>query len=60
MSKFYLMCDNEGLINTLEFQADYLPLVIENIEMFLMGCGYWVPNGSLHIITEDDNVTIDR
>lgn len=56
MSKFTLKCDNEGIVNTLEFEAEYLPTVLENIEVFLMGCGYHAPYGSLHITTDDDIV----
>jgi hypothetical protein len=50
MSKFTLKCDNEGLVNTLEFDAEYLPNVIENIEIFLMGCGFYIESGALQFM----------
>ena len=50
MSRFTLKCDNEGIINTLEFDCDYLPDVLNNIEIFLMGCGYAVDYNSLQIM----------
>lgn len=55
MSKFTLKCDNEGLVNTLEFDADYLPNVLENLEIFLMGCGYYIECGALQF-TESETL----
>ena len=49
MSKFTLKCDNEGVINTLEFEGEYLPDILNNIEIFLMGCGFSVEYGSLQV-----------
>ena len=49
MSKFTLKCDNMGTVNTLEFDSEYLPEVLNNIEVFLMGCGFAIDYGSLQI-----------
>lgn len=49
MSRFTLKCDNMGTVNTLEFDSEYLPEVLNNIEMFLMGCGFSIDYGTLHI-----------
>lgn len=53
MSKFTLKCDNQGVVNTLEFEEEYLPMVIQQIEIFLMGCGYSVTNGTLTMYEDD-------
>lgn len=41
---------------TREFDCDYLPEVLEEIEIFLKGCGYHF-DGTLDIIKEDDGTS---
>lgn len=60
MSKFTLKCDNQGVINTLEFEEEYLPMVLENIEVFLMGCGYVIDNGALNYLDVDVDVSMTK
>jgi hypothetical protein len=49
MSKFTLKCVNEGVVNTLEFDGEYLPDILNHIEIFLMGCGFSIEYDSLQI-----------
>lgn len=53
MAKFKLICDHscdlDTHVVTHEFNAEYLPDVIQNIDMFLKGAGY-IYNGELDII----------
>lgn len=52
MPKFKLVCDHSYALDTHvvthEFNAEYLPDVLENIRMFLQGAGF-VINGELVI-----------
>lgn len=55
MSKFTLICEHdtsEMIKNSYEFNSDFLPDVLMNIENFLRGCGF-VFEGQLDIINED-------
>lgn len=54
MSKFTLKCDNMGVVNTLEFEAEYLPDVVENLEIFLLGCGFFVESGCLNFFGDEN------
>ena len=54
MSKFTLKCDNMGVVNTLEFEAEYLPDVVENLEIFLLGCGFVVESGCLNFFGDEN------
>jgi len=41
MPKFYLECENwDGFKNTVEFEADFLEGIRENIDLFLKGAGF--------------------
>ena len=41
----------DGSKMTYEFHCDYLPEVLEHVELFLRGCGF-VPNGTLDFIPD--------
>ena len=52
MPKFTLICEHEGPVgstNTLEFEADFLPTVLEHFRQFLKGCTFEF-NGELEIV----------
>ena len=43
MPKFTLTCEHDGPVgskNTLEFEADFLPTVLEHFRQFLKGCSF--------------------
>jgi hypothetical protein len=51
--KFTLIAEHEtGEKNTYEFDKEYLPDVLENIDLFLRGCGFW-HTGVLDIVEEE-------
>jgi hypothetical protein len=52
MPKFVLTCDHDfptGSRNTLEFEADFLPTVLEHFRQFLKGCTFEF-DGELEIV----------
>ena len=55
MPRFKLICDHscdlDTHVVTHEFNADYLPDVLQNIDMFLKGAGY-IYNGIVDIIDD--------
>jgi hypothetical protein len=57
MSKFKFTCINgdggEDMINTLEFDASYLPEVLQGFEQFLRGSGYHF-RGELDFCSDED------
>jgi len=59
MSKYTLICSHDDLYgnpttkHTLEFKEDSLNDVLQNIELFLRGCGFYF-NGNLDIVPYDD------
>ena len=55
MPKFTLICEHDGPVaskNTLEFEADYLPTVLEHFRQFLKGCTFEF-DGELEIVGLD-------
>jgi hypothetical protein len=55
MPKFILTCEHDyptGSRNTLEFEADYLPTVLEHFRQFLKGCTFEF-DGELEIVDVD-------
>ena len=40
MNKFTFTCDNDGRVNTMEFEADYWHEALECFKDFLRGAGY--------------------
>ena len=55
MPKFTLICEHDGPVaskNTLEFEADFLPTVLENFRQFLKGCSFEF-DGELEIVDVD-------
>ncbi len=52
MPKFTLICEHNGSVgskNTLEFEADFLPTVLEHFRQFLKGCTFEF-DGELEIV----------
>jgi hypothetical protein len=55
MPKFTLTCEHDGPVgstNTLQFEADYLPTVLEHFRQFLKGCSFEF-DGELEIVEVD-------
>ena len=55
MPKFTLTCEHDGPVgskNTLEFEADFLPTVLEHFRQFLKGCSFEF-DGELEIVDLD-------
>ena len=55
MPKFTLICEHDGPVgskNTLEFEADFLPTVLEHFRQFLKGCSFEF-DGELDIVDVD-------
>jgi hypothetical protein len=55
MPKFTLTCEHDGPVgskNTLEFEADFLPNVLEHFRQFLKGCSFEF-DGELEIVGLD-------
>ena len=55
MPKFTLICEHDGPVgskNTLEFEADFLPNVLEHFRQFLKGCSFEF-DGELEIVDVD-------
>ena len=57
MAKYTFICEHieagDGLKNITEFRTDYLPDVLDNLELFLRGAGFYF-DGKLEIINEQD------
>jgi len=57
MAKYTFICEHieagDGLKNITEFRSDYLPDVLDNLELFLRGAGFYF-DGKLQIINEQD------
>jgi hypothetical protein len=57
MPKFTLISEHPGAYKvTHEFEVEFLPHVLENIELFLRGTGF-CPTGKLEFVDEDCMVT---
>jgi hypothetical protein len=50
--KYTLTCEQGSFKNTTEFEEDFLPSVLENMQLFLKGCGFYF-DGTLDIINEE-------
>jgi hypothetical protein len=50
--KYTLTCQEGNFKNTVEFTEDFLPSVLENMQLFLRGCGFYF-DGTLDIINEE-------
>lgn len=50
--KYTLTCEEGNFKNTVNFEEVYLPSVLENMELFLRGCGFYF-EGKLEFV--DDN-----
>lgn len=61
MPKFTLTCEHEydGLKTTTEFREEFLPDVLENIELFLRGAGYFF-DGKLDFIEDTEYLSEDE
>jgi hypothetical protein len=57
MPKFTLICEHPGAYKTThEFEEEFLPNVLDNIELFLRGAGF-CPTGNLEFVDEEFMVT---
>lgn len=56
MAKYTLICEHDEFDGTLktstEFRSDFLPEVLENVELFLRGAGFYF-DGRLEIFNDD-------
>jgi len=50
--KYTLTCTDGNFTNTVEFEQDFLLHVLENMQLFLKGCGF-IFDGTLDIINEE-------
>ena len=50
--KYTLTCEQGTFKTTTEFEEDFLPSVLENMQLFLKGCGFHF-DGTLDIINEE-------
>ena len=50
--KYTLTCEQGSFKNTVQFEEDFLPSVLENMQLFLKGCGFHF-DGTLDIINEE-------
>jgi hypothetical protein len=50
--KYTLTCEQGSFKTTTEFEEDFLPSVLENMQLFLKGCGFYF-DGTLDIINEE-------
>lgn len=50
--KYTLTCEQGSFKNTTQFEEDFLPSVLENMQLFLKGCGFYF-DGTLDIINEE-------
>ena len=50
--KYTLTCQQGNFKTTTEFEEDFLPSVLENMQLFLKGCGFCF-DGMLDIINEE-------
>ena len=50
--KYTLTCEQGTFKTTTEFEEDFLPSVLENMQLFLKGCGFYF-DGTLDIINEE-------
>ena len=50
--KYTLTCEQGSFKNTVQFEEDFLPSVLENMQLFLKGCGFYF-DGTLDIINEE-------
>jgi hypothetical protein len=50
--KYTLTCEQGNFKTTTEFEEDFLPSVLENMQLFLKGCGFYF-DGTLDIINEE-------
>lgn len=50
--KYTLTCEQDGFKTTTEFTEDYLPSVLENMQLFLRGCGFYF-EGTLDIVDDE-------
>jgi len=50
--KYTLTCQQGNFKTTTEFEEDFLPSVLENMQLFLKGCGFHF-DGTLDIINEE-------
>lgn len=54
MPKFTLIGQDEGgLKTTVEFEAEHLTDILDNIQYFLMGVGFTWLNGSIEFVPEE-------
>ena len=59
MPKFTLKSEDlDGTIATLEFDKDYLPDILYELERFLRASGFNF-EGTLDILTEEDDITFE-
>jgi hypothetical protein len=50
--KYTLTCEQGSFKTTTEFEEDFLVSVLENMQLFLKGCGFYF-DGTLDIINEE-------
>jgi hypothetical protein len=54
MPKFTLTCEHDdGTVVTHQLEKDYLPEVLESVDLFLRGCGYYT-DGYLDYVSDGD------
>jgi hypothetical protein len=54
MPKFTFICDHGNEKTTVEFDKEYLPDILENIEMFLRGAGFHF-SGNLDFVEDESS-----
>ena len=62
MPRFKLICDHscdlDTHVVTHEFSADYLPEVLQNIDMFLKGAGY-IYDGFVDVLEPEEHIQVN-
>lgn len=59
MSKFTFMCENDGVMNAMEFEAEYWDDVVNNFKQFLRGSGFIFDDEVLEEVFETGDKQFD-
>jgi hypothetical protein len=47
-------------VTTIEFSADTLTTVLEHVELFIRGCGFFPPEGNLDYVNDFEDYQLDQ
>ena len=47
-------------VTTIEFSADTLTTVLEHVELFIRGCGFFPPEGTLDYVNDFEDYQLDQ